>query len=132
MAWVQYNPNPTGDRVGDCTVRALTKALGISWDEAYLLIVAEGFIQKAMPSENEVWGMVFWRHGFRQMTLPGPCPWCYTVREFAEEHPQGTFVLCTGSHVVTLVDGDWYDSWDSGDEVITYCFVKEDDSRGSL
>ena len=132
MAWAEYNPNPMGKRAGDCTVRALAKALDVSWDEAYLLIVTEGFIQKAMPSENDVWGRVFWREGFRSVSLPGPCPWCYTVRAFAEEHPQGTFVLCMGSHVVTLVDGDWFDTWDSGDEVITYCFVKEDQGNGVL
>lgn len=28
-----YNPNPAGARVGDCTVRALCKATGKSWDE---------------------------------------------------------------------------------------------------
>lgn len=130
--WVEYNPNPLGKRAGDCTVRALTKALDISWDEAYLLIVTEGFIQKAMPSENGTWGMAFWRKWFTPYLLPGPCPWCYTVREFAEEHPVGTFVLCTGKHVVTCEDGDWWDSWDSGDEVITYCFVKEDQNNGVL
>lgn len=25
--WVKYNPNPAGRQVGDCAVRALTKAL---------------------------------------------------------------------------------------------------------
>lgn len=30
MGLVFYNPNPTGKRVGDCTVRAISKALGQS------------------------------------------------------------------------------------------------------
>ena len=132
MAWVEFNPNPFGKRTGDCTVRAFAKAMDLDWDTAYLWIALEGFIQKSMPSFNDVWGMAFWRKWFTPYLLPGPCPWCYTVRQFAEEHPQGTFVLCTGNHVVTLVDGDWYDSWDSGDEVITYCFVKEDQNNGVL
>lgn len=126
MAWIDYNPNPLGRRTIDCTVRAFSKAMDISWDEAYLWIVIEGYIEKSMPSGNDVWGMALWRKHFDVYQLPGPCPWCYTVKEFAEEHPHGTYVLCTGSHVVTVVDGDWYDTWDSGDEVITYCFVKED------
>ena len=130
MAWVEYNPNPLGKRTGDCTVRAFAKAMGLDWDTAYLWIALEGFVQKSMPSINDVWGMALWRKYFQPYLLPGPCPWCYTVRAFAEEHPVGTFVLCTGNHVVTCVDGDWWDSWDSGDEVITYCFVKEDQSNG--
>ena len=31
--WVKYNPNPAGRQVGDCAVRALTKALNIDWDQ---------------------------------------------------------------------------------------------------
>ena len=31
-----FNPNPLdSDRVGDCTVRALSKILKVSWDEAF-------------------------------------------------------------------------------------------------
>lgn len=132
MAWIDYNPNPRGRRTIDCTVRALTKALDCSWDEAYLRIALEGYLQKSMPSENEVWGMVFWRAGFNRRDLPGPCPWCYTVRQFAREHPRGMYVLCTGSHVVTLIDGDWYDTWDSGDETVSYCYVRMEDDHGKL
>ena len=32
MSHVYYNPNPDGNRVGDCTVRALCKATGHDWD----------------------------------------------------------------------------------------------------
>ena len=26
MAWIEYNPNPRGNRVGDCAIRAIAKA----------------------------------------------------------------------------------------------------------
>lgn len=32
--WKEYNPNPTGRRVEDCSVRAVAKALGITWEDA--------------------------------------------------------------------------------------------------
>jgi len=32
MSHIYYNPNPDGNRVGDCTVRALCKATGHDWD----------------------------------------------------------------------------------------------------
>ena len=36
MAYVFYNPNPKNRRVGDCSVRAISKALGSDWQDAYI------------------------------------------------------------------------------------------------
>lgn len=33
--WIEFNGNPTGRRVGDCAVRAVSVALGIDWEKAY-------------------------------------------------------------------------------------------------
>ena len=34
--WQSYNPNPvSGQRVGDCTVRAISKATGQDWETTY-------------------------------------------------------------------------------------------------
>ena len=33
--WREYNPNPARRRVGDCTVRAITKATGQDWETVY-------------------------------------------------------------------------------------------------
>ena len=27
MAWIEYNPNPRRNRVGDCAIRAIAKAI---------------------------------------------------------------------------------------------------------
>ena len=35
MGFSYFNPNPAGQKVGDCTVRAIAKATGKSWDEVY-------------------------------------------------------------------------------------------------
>jgi len=32
MAYVNYNPNPQGLSVGDCVIRAVSKATGLSWE----------------------------------------------------------------------------------------------------
>ena len=61
---IKYNPNPKGRRVGDCAVRAITKALDLDWDTAFALISAEAYAQKNMPSANVVWGNVLYRHGY--------------------------------------------------------------------
>jgi hypothetical protein len=54
------------------------------------------------------------------------CPLCVSVSQFAEEHPTGRYVLACQNHVVSVIDGDYYDSWDSGDEIVIYYFSKEE------
>ena len=46
-----YNPNPTGARVGDCTVRAISKATGEDWARTFCGLCAEG-IRKGGAHDN--------------------------------------------------------------------------------
>lgn len=120
-----FNPNPRAAKVGDCAVRAVAKALGISWYEAYTLLVAEGLEQCDMPSANNVWGAVLRKNGFRRAAIPAECPDCYTVRDFIQEYPAGTYVVALKNHVVTVCDGELYDTWDSMDENPIYFWRRE-------
>lgn len=124
--FVEWNENPTGRRVGDCAVRAVAKALGISWERAYAMLALNGFLMGDMPSSNSVWGAVLRQNGFKARTLPDSCPECYTAADFATDHPDGVYVLGFGNHVATIVDGDIYDAWDSSDEIPQYVWYKED------
>lgn len=125
MAWIYFNPNPMSNRVGDCTIRALSLALDQDWDSTYLDIVIEGFVFKDMPSSNAVWASYLQENGFSRHIIPDTCPNCYTISKFAEDHPSGVYILATGTHVVTVKDGNYYDTWDSGDEIPMYYFSKE-------
>jgi len=125
MAYVYFNDNPRNQRVGDCSVRAVSKATGKDWEESYLGLCSEGLIYADMPSSNYVWGMFLRKYGYVQKTIESVCPRCTTVAQFADEHPKGAYVLTCQSHVVTCIDGNYYDSWDSGDEIVLYYFEKE-------
>lgn len=124
MAFRFYNPNPKEKFVGDCTVRAITKLLDKSWDEVYSGIVLSGYLNKDMPSGNSVWGAYLKKHGYVKRLLPDTCPDCYTVKDFCYDHPYGKYLLVLDGHVVTVVDGDYYDTWNSGNEIPDYYWVK--------
>lgn len=125
--FIEYNPNPRQSIVGDCTVRAIAKLMDTDWDTAYTGLMAEGFKLKDMPSANEVWASYLREQGYKRHTLPNTCPDCYTVTEFCKDNPKGKYLLATGTHVVTVVDGNHYDTWDSGSETPIYYFAKETD-----
>jgi len=57
--------------------------------------------------------------------IPNTCPDCYTVKDFCTDNPQGRYIVATQSHVVAIIDGDYYDTWDSGTEPIIYFWKKE-------
>lgn len=123
--WIKYNPNPTGRNVGDCAIRAVAKALNTSWEDAYGMIVTNGYAMGDMPSSDSVWGSVLRQHGFYRQAIPNQCPECYTVEEFARDNPEGIYVLGFGGHVATVVDGDLYDSWNSSREIPVYVWFRK-------
>ena len=123
--WIEFNPNPKGIRVGDCSVRAICKAIGERWETAFARIALEGFIMGDMPSSDAVWGNVLRRNGFERKAIPNTCPDCYTAEDFCRDNPRGTYVLAFGGHVATVVDGNLYDSWDSRNEIPIYFYAEE-------
>ena len=122
--WRKYNPNPAGRSVGDCAVRAVAAALGVDWETAYTMIADAGFLMADMPSSNSVWGAVLRQNGFRRYAVPNTCPECYTMEQFAEDHPEGIYVVGTGNHVATIRDGMVWDSWNSLREIPQFYWTK--------
>lgn len=124
--YIEYNPNPLNKRIGDCAVRAITKALNTDWDKAYLMLIQKGYQMADLPSSDSVWGNVLRENGFSREIIPNTCPECYTAKDFCEEHPLGTYVLAFGGHVATVHDGSLYDSWNSLDENPQYFYYRKE------
>ena len=122
--YIYYNPNPAGRLVGDCTIRAICKLTDQDWDSVYVATSVEGFIKKDMPSGNSTWGAYLKRLGYMRHIIPNTCPDCYSVRDFCLDHSTGRYLLALDQHVVTVVDGDYYDTWDSGNEIPIYYWAK--------
>lgn len=126
MAWIKYNANPQHKRVGDCTVRAISTALNQSWQKTYTDLMLEGSILCDMPSANHVWGSYLRNKGFRRKIIPDTYPIDYTVEDFANDHPNGTYILALPSHIVAIIAGNLYDTWNSSDEIPIYYWTIKD------
>lgn len=125
MSYIYYNANPYNNFNIDCTVRAISVLLDQPWDKTYDDICAVGKEMKMMPSTNRVWGAYLKRRGYRPYFIPDTCPDCYTVKDFCYDNPYGEYLLALDQHVVAVIDGDYYDTWNSGNEVPFYYWKKE-------
>ena len=117
-AYYQPNDKDIKDNFGDCQIRALSKVLGLSWLETFDKTVP--ICRKAQTSSIFCGGV---KHEKVNMAELG---FSYTgisnkkgskrptVRSFAQDHPNGRFVVTVAHHVVAVVDGKYYDTWDSG------------------
>ena len=126
MGYIETNPNPKQNDTGDCVIRAISIAEGKTWDDIFIDLMLKSFELKDIPSSNEAWGSYLKDIGYQRFIIPNTCPDCYTVKDFSEDYPTGTFILATGTHVVAVVNGFYYDTWDSGKKVPIYYFKKED------
>lgn len=122
----RYNANTRDSYVGDCVKRSLTIAYGLDYDE-----VSKELNRikrdKGVSAYNisPVYNEFLKRRNavFRAYPEKG-----VTVSNFADEHSSGTYLLLTGSpslaargvsnHMVAIIDGDIWDSWDSSNEVV--------------
>ena len=136
MAYIRLNENPFGLNTGDCVIRAISTALNYNW---FMVHDELSFLSRKMadmPSSNRVWKKYLYDLGFEETPIINTCPDCLTVEEFAYNHPKGRYILSTceykkaeegifvtGSHVIALIDGNWYDTWDSGGDVPLSFFI---------
>ena len=119
--YLDYNVNPRGTNTGDCQTRAISMALGLSWDDvrkklreyghgrynSYYVVkdaLTEVFNCEEVPFEGEL-----------------------TVGEFCDtaSGQDGTYLVLCGdkksdwaNHIVCTIDGTIYDTWDSSGKYV--------------
>ena len=123
--FVEVNLNPYKRSVGDCVIRAISMAEDEEWDDTFIDLMVKCFRIKDIPSSNNAWSAYLHDLGYIRRIIPDTCPDCYTIMDFVRDNPEGTYILATGTHVVAVKDGKYYDTWDSGNEVPIYYFKKE-------
>lgn len=121
--FVFRNENPQKKLVGDCVVRGISTLLDQSWDVTYWGIALQGDKEADMPSSDSVWGNYLITRGCERLVIPSKCPNCTTVRQFANDYKKGRYLLFVGGHVVCVIDGNYYDTWDSGEKTVIYYYA---------
>lgn len=115
--WVEFKSQRK--RAADCTVRALMKLLGVTWEEAYDELCKQGRRLKRMTNETECVYAALAGYGYVKRSISvGKGSKRPTVASFAADHPKGHYLLNVANHVVACVDGHYYDSWDCGDKCL--------------
>lgn len=94
----------------------------MDWNTAHKALCDLSGDMADMPSADRVFEEYMRCIGFSKKRLIDRCPNCYTVEDFASDHPSGVYILGPHEHVVAVVNGDWYDSWNSGKTIPTYYF----------
>lgn len=129
--FIMANPNPEQKNVPDCVIRAICIALNKTWDEVFFELSMMAWCDCSITSDDHVWGHYLWRLGFIPFVLPVTCPECITIQEFARIFNHGIYIIGTGHHAVAVIDGNYYDTWDSGNEVPQFFWVISLNREGS-
>ena len=118
--WIRCNVNPAKNHTGDCVIRACVVALHKTWVQVSDEIYSLGREHFLSMSDDHLWGRYLYEQGFTPFLLPENCPNCITIKRFCVMYPRGIYIIGTGSHAVAVIDGNYYDSWDSGDEMPSF------------
>lgn len=120
------NPNPRWAQkrglvwdTPDCVIRAVAIAISCTWLEAFDYLTAKARAEFTVPSDGtrlRKWledGGAIWHHckaekGKKRMT----------VKEFAEKHPKGRYIISIANHECACVDGIVMDAWNPGDKAV--------------
>ena len=119
-----FNPNPLFKepkagkkpkvwRIGDCAVRAVCAATGMSWEAAYLTMSDSAMKAYAPFNTSEGFDQVMIDLGFKKVSYKKGQK-RETANVFAENHPNVTAILNLAGHYVCVKNGEILDTWDCG------------------
>ena len=118
--WIFQNPNPKKKIVPDCVIRAICIALQLSWYEVFDILSELARAECSVTCDDQLWGKLLYRMGFTPFAIPLNLPTSITIKQFCKMFPHCRYIIGPGSHAVAIIDGNYYDSWDSGNEIPSF------------
>lgn len=115
----KVNQNPKGRKAGDCVIRAISSALGKTWDEVYQDLAAIGFKIKAMPNEKTTYERYLKQQGWEKHKQPRKVSgFKYVVGELQELTTASRVLISVSKHLTCVIDGSIVDSWNTNSKTI--------------
>ena len=111
--FIKENLNPKARKTGDCVIRAIAKAEGKSWlyvFDALTIIARNKYSIVNHKHTYEAYLDCYKIVPCKIETAMGNVK--YTVKEFADTHPMGTYLISIAGHMTVVIDGNIYDTWD--------------------
>lgn len=113
--YFQPNKKDIKDNYGDCVIRALCKACNMEWLEVFDELMLYCRKEQCVPNEKVAYEQFLKNHGFKYYGISNKKGTTRpTVHSFTRENKSGKYVLIVANHLVSCVDGLYYDTWDSG------------------
>lgn len=111
-----FNANPYNHNIEDCTIRAISVAEDISWNEAYDLLSDSardlGFMLSDVRAIEQFLDLRYYKVPIKERT----------VGEFMRNHTKGTYLITMPGHITVLKDiGRYnvnYDTFNSSERSI--------------
>lgn len=107
-----HNANAKGRHVNDCTIRAISVAENITWDDAYYklsnLARKKGLMMDSVEFVEEYLDDRYMR----------TCYHSKSVGEFMDEYDEGTFLVTMPGHITVIIDGILFDTFDCSDRIM--------------
>lgn len=103
--------NPKNWYINDSSVRAISKALDVSWEDAYNLLSDAGRKIYNVPTSKQALNEILIENGYEFVTLGKPQRGSSrpSVSNFIESHKSDIIVMNLADYFVTAIDGDIYD-----------------------
>ena len=122
-----FNANPTGKKVGDCSIRAVVVALNTKWKVAFSLLATEAMSQYCCMDEPQAVGNVLKQHGFTEMKVSvrggNKRP---TLKSLIKQYPNHIIVGQIANHFAAARGGKVRDLWNSSERTLYKYWIKEE------
>lgn len=129
-----YNPNPIYKPLkngknkkwnrGDCSIRAICAATGMTWIDAYRFAFESALKVFDVPNFNAGFEQVMKDLGFEKKSYKTGQK-RETVNEFANNHKDVVAILRLSGHYVCCKNGHYFDTWDCGCKTAYNYWVKK-------
>lgn len=107
-----YNQNPHNRITGDCVARSVSFALDIPYEKV-VMDMAEFQCKTGFQADYSEDKFLKTTYGIdKQAQLRHYDNTKYTVKEFINKFPKGTYIISMPSHLTVIKDGKNYDIWD--------------------